>query len=101
MKTQSSYPLERIVYMAYPDRPADVRLRENITQIEAEAEEGDCTMWEADEVHLTTDLAEDEVEKRFDELWVQAEAEAKSVVQRIAELESALDDVTALVLGEE
>lgn len=96
-KTYSSEELEAIKYYPQLDGTAVVLLRDNIEQVETE----DGTYWQADEVSVTTDLTEAEVEDDFDALWVEGETASKPLAQRVSELEELSDAMMAIILGED
>ena len=101
-KTFSSEPLERFTYHPQNDGTAIVYLRDNIEQDVADSPEGEGTpFWSADEVHTVTTLGYDEIADNFDQLWVRAETEEKSVEQRLAEVEEITGTLVAMALGEE
>ena len=103
MKVYSTQPLERVAYFGYAGGdPADVYLRDNIEEADIElAEGGTQKQYVADEVHFKTDLAKEDVEANFDDLWVKAEYEQRPLNQRISDLEALMDDTISLILGGE
>lgn len=101
-KTFSSEPLERFTYHPQNDGTAIVYLRDNIEQDVADNQEGEGTeFWKADEVHTVTELGFEDIADNFDELWVKAETEEKSVEERLAEIEEITGTLVAMALGEE
>ena len=53
--------------------PDDVWLSRNITKGQSSDEGGTYATWEADRVHVMTDMTDAEIDARFDELWDGAE----------------------------
>lgn len=100
-KTYSNSPLERIAYFGRGEgKKADVYLRENIEEITVPAKEDgeERTKWCADEVHIKTTLPEEEVAENFDELWVRAEVEGKSIEERLDECDELIGALIEVAL---
>lgn len=98
-KTYSSEELAPIEYYPQPDGKALVVLRENIEQNYRDNDDGTSfAFWQADEVQVVTDLAEDEIEDNFDALWVRGVTESKTVEERLAEIEENQDIIIAAIL---
>ena len=75
-KVYSSQPIESIAYHRRTN-DAEVYLRENISEeIDVRPDGTEQPLYVADEVFIITDLSREEVESRFDELWVKAESRA-------------------------
>lgn len=101
-KTFSTEPLERFTYHPQNDGTAIVYLRENIERDVADSPDGEgMEFWTADEVMTTTTLPADEIEDSFDVLWVKGVTEAKSLEERIGEVEEITGALVALALSEE
>ena len=101
-KVYSSERLERFTYHPQADGTALVYLRENIEEDYADRPDGESeAFWCADEVVTVTDLAEDEIEDAFDELWVKGITESKTLEERIGEVEEITEALVAMALGEE
>lgn len=98
MKVCSDQPLDRIFYVGYDDGTADVYLRDNIQSVEVKSEESTYEQWVADEVHIKTTLAYEEIEPNFDSLWVRAETAAKTLEQRTDENTAAIDEIINYIL---
>lgn len=86
-RVQFSGRPERILYMKNVGK-ADVWLRKNITEVTTE--EG--TLWEADEVYVSTYLSRKEIESQFDSYF---EEEIPVTVEDLAE---AIDILTNIIL---
>ena len=86
-RVQFSEQPERILYMKNKGK-ADVWLRKNITEVTTE--EG--TLWEADEVYVSTYLSREEIAQQFDSYF---EEEIPITVEDLAE---ALDILTNIIL---
>lgn len=86
-RVQFSEQPERILYMENKGK-ADVWLRKNITEVTTE--EG--TLWEADEVYVSTYLSSEEIAQQFDSYF---EEEIPITVEDLAE---ALDILTNIIL---
>ena len=82
---------DQILYMPQSDGTAEVWLRRNIRQ--EEAEEG--PVWIADEVSFRTRLAEEEVIAQADKYFIE---EPETTIEDLVE---ALDILTSIVIGEE
>ena len=87
-KTVSATPLETVKVEQRPDGQADVWLRRNITEQQAEGADGEGTsQWVADEVHIVRAVTQAEAEAAFDALWDEAQAAEAPQGERVAALE--------------
>ncbi len=76
-KTYSSVELQPVEYRQQDNGKAIVLLRANIEQGTGYNDDGTSfDLWEADEVMVVTDLAEDEIMENFDDLWSLGEEQA-------------------------
>lgn len=102
MITYSSEPLAAYVYQPQSDGTARLWLRRNIERSSVDPQDGGepYDEYSAEEVQLITELPESEVLGSFDRLWARAEAEAKTVGQRVDEVEDVIDAIIEVLLGE-
>ena len=98
-RIMSSSALLPVSYHPQDDGTAVVYLRENIEKDAKDNPDGTSyEFWTADEVHGVASLPESEVDAHFDELWVKFANEGRPFSERIAYLESLVDDITGVVL---
>lgn len=93
MTTQFSAKPNPILYMPH-NGIADVWLRKNIRK---ELDEDGNEMWIADEKYLKTDLSKEEVEERFDELFITPEDSNVSLEERIDTLENVILELMEVI----
>lgn len=96
-QTASATPLDAVKVEQRPDGQADIWLRKNIQQVEAQPDDGGepYAQYTADEAHLVKAMTQEEAEAAFDELWDEAVAAETPQDERIAALEAATKKLTA------